>query len=240
MLTCKLDEYEETMLRSWHKASNLRGLFFKESCPLVVKECLSFFQALIRPQARGILATEHDDVGTFLDLDSEDIFDESSGIKEKLAPVSLEYADAFKRAEPHQVVPSNAIIKSHVWHLGLSFTTDVKHHGNSSILLRGTPAPFTIKQIIKFPKGLGDSRHLQGVWIVEVHYQLSDILHNPYQEYPELGASIWSTHTDPQLKAASISDIEAYCAKFKWDKIMAVVSMKRVCVFNFHLVEIMC
>ena len=207
---------------------------------MVAHRLTVIFQALIRPQVRGILATEHDNVGTFLDLDSEDIFDESLGIKEKLAPVSLEYADAFKRAEPHQVVPSNAIIKSHVWHLGLSFTTDMKHRGNSSVLLRGTPAPFTIKQIIEFPKGLGDSRHLQGVWIVGVHYQPSDILHNPYQEYPELGASIWSTRTDPQLKAASISDIEAHCARFEWDEIMAVVSMKRVCVFNFHLVEIMC
>lgn len=234
----KLDEYEETILRSWHKAANLRGLFFKESCPRVVKECLKFFQVLVQPQARGILATEHDDAATFQDLENEvQSFDEDLGVKGKTASISLESIDAIKRADPHALVPSDAITRSQVWHHGLSFTTQTRHRGNSSVTLHGTPAPFTIKQIIEFPKVSRESRHLQGVWIVGVHHQPSDIPHDPYQEYPELGASIWSTRTHSQLKAAPVAEIEAHCARFEWDEIMVVVSLKRVRVSNLRRFE---
>lgn len=231
------------MLRSWHKFSNLRGLFFKQSCPEVVKDCLSLFETLVRPQTRGVLAVEQGEATMFSDSDEQETFNESSSeVKGKLVALPPRFADAFRRARPDHVVPSHALMRSHVRHIGLSYTTESRHRGNSSVILRSIPAPFIIEQIIEFPEtgltitSVGQVKpQMQGTWIVGLHHLPSDIVHDPYAAWPELGASVWSARTDTQLKAAMVSDIEVHCARMEWDEYIAVVSTRRVSVSSISV-----
>lgn len=229
-----LGEYEETIARAWHRTSSVRGLFLKQACPSIIKECEPMFQTLVRPQTRGILATEEDDTFNLISFHMTEVNgdDDNPSFKGKLALLPEGYGLAFQSAKPYHKIPSKAVIKAHVHHLGLSYTSYEKHKGNSFVFLRNIAAPFMIENILEFPPGR-DNQTLQGTWIVGHHLKPSTSFSiDLYSKYRELGASIWSTELDPQLRAVKITEIEAHGARLKWQDSWVVISLRRVCVFS--------
>ncbi|KAG5347508.1 hypothetical protein C0989_011791, partial [Termitomyces sp. Mn162] len=186
------------------------------------------FQTLVRPQTRGILATEEDDAFTLISFDRTEVNDDDDDtLKGKLTPLPEGYGLAIERAKPYHKIPPKAVIKSQIHHFGLSYTSCEKHKGNSFVFLQNVSAPFMIENILEFPV-VRDDQTLHGTWIVGYHLKPStSFSFDLYSKYQELGASIWSTELDPWLRAVMISDIEAHAARLKWEDNWVVISLRR-------------
>ena len=233
-ITSGLGEYEETIARAWHRTSNVRGLFLKQACPNIIKECESMLQTLVRPQTRGILATEEDNTFNLISFHATKVNDDDDSPPEgKPAPLPKGYGLAFQRAKPYHKIPLRAVLKARVHHLGLSYTSCEKHKGNSFVFLQNVPAPFMIENIVEFPPTGRNNETLRGTWIVGYHLKPSTSFSiDLYSKYRELGASIWSTESDPLLRAVMIAEIEAHGARLKWQDNWVVISLRRVCIFS--------
>lgn len=201
----------ETIGRSWHRSSNFKAFFKKQSCPSAIRFCAEFFTTLIQPQDRNALAvgsnylpddSSHDD-------DDETIF---QGKEERITP---ELRTLFTRSVSKSTmkIPAKANAVTHIRHRGTAYSIFKRHEGNSRVMIEGMEAPFCIEKIFRFPDSTDDNV-LQGTWLIIRSHQSTDVAStDPYMQYPHLRMRLWDQKLEPTSTAVQISRIDAHYAK---------------------------
>jgi len=213
-------EYEETIARSWHRSTNLRTFFGKQSCPPAIEVCYGIFEKLVKPQARGTLTMDSVEGGDneSIDPDAMLAYDEFPGREET---ISDNVRSAFlNRGLTVWKAKSPARVRRN----GISFSTEQSHEGNSGVFLKNHSVPFCIKKIHCLPS--------KGTWLVAQRYRRADVMLDPYIAYPHLRASMWATELTSSLEVFSIDEIDTHFAKrdISWEgkRVTVIFSLARV------------
>lgn len=226
-------EYEETIGRSWHRSSNLRGFLSKASCPQAIKYCLTVFEALVRPQGSNSLAS--DSFALPGDAPLDDDYGIYVGLKQAMTPDLRALFKNSPSSSAPQTIPSSAQSFTHVRYGGTVYTVRSRHEGNSGVLFEDTDTPHCIQSILQFPDS-SDPTVAQGTWVVAQAHRRAGIDVDPYQQYTHLRMRIWDTELEASKVAMPIAAVKAHFAKLETDwerkRVAVIASLSRVCLIT--------
>ena len=212
---------EETISTSFVKSANLRAFLLKEGCPPAIKNCARHFSKLIDPQVHNTLLT---DIARFLSLEEE--ADDPVSLTGRMTTIA---EGPYKALQSHfqgtQGTPLRAKVLTFYTLNYLTFSTFIRHKGNSFILVRHPLLPSIPAQIDSILQISTEETYFV------VRFFLKSMLEDPFEKYPVLQSSVWSQELG-QLVIVKPQDVESHFAglSFKWHgaSCLAVMSLSQV------------
>jgi len=189
------------------------------------------FRKLVQPQTRNSLAIDMQ--SSFRDEDDDDyddILDEDeSDIEGPVVQIDRNILLALAQRLPGQPIPPRATSLSHCTRDGINYSVKRVHEGNSNVLCKDSETPYSIEQILVFPK---EATGVRGIWLAVRRHKRAAVQRDPYRRYPLLRAHLRSPELESTIELLNLSEIEAHFAKclIQWEEqeVAVVVSLSRV------------
>jgi hypothetical protein len=187
-------ELEQTLLRTFVRACNLKRWLTRPDCPEVIRECKTLFD-------RAFMSLPHND--------SDVLDDDNSG--QMRTP-----SDLFPLVNQHSVA-----LHSQFWYKGRRYTKSTTHVGNSLIhfYANGSTSsliPGSIKYIYTSPQG-------SLVFAVQRQLAITDGTLDPFRHYPNFPVQLYSSKLSNTLEIVKPEWLKAHFARWPISEEHAVV-----------------
>lgn len=215
------------MLESFCAAANLKAFMKRADCPQILQKCTSIIESCYQDDGRGVYKTslrdffEFEDSGTSPQavIDWRKWADLESDIHAVLSTATRKLSSELQRWK----MGSRVVLHSRYKIRGIQYSTN--HCGEPNSLVFYEPdvgsemVPGVVRAIFSVPAAdyTEEKPHMHVILAVHRFMKKPTTMYDPFIEYPDFGASIWSNTLSEQAEVIPSTRKFCHAMRQTWD-----------------------
>jgi hypothetical protein len=204
---------EITMMTSFCAACNLRSLMQRPGCPEVLKRCMKIVEENLGQDVRGTLMS---DIHTL----QGDLNDHLPACKKLVTLDDDVHLALTSLPQSEESIPGKYVYNHASCNIGgLEYATEMASESNASSFFQSAGSQETvagvIRQIFSLPK---PASGLDVFIAVHRYLPRHNLQHDPFEPYPDFGASVWSRQTHERVEIIRTTQVISHAWRREWDK----------------------